>query len=272
MNSLFERVGNGNVRTTEFCRGPWDTNACHGGPVAALAAWAIESLDGQPGSTQLPMMISRLTIELERPVPLAELIVAAEVTRPGRNVRIVDVSMSTTDGRRVARARALQQRLIEIELPASATRIDAALAPGPVAGPEDIEPSRADWGNDQTAFHVDATEHRFLSGTFNTLGPVEVWTRLLVPLFVGEAPTPTQRAAAVTDFGNGVSAVLPFTDFLFINPDLTIHFDRPPTDEWVCLRSRTYASSSGTGSAESELFDRHGRLGRATQSLLIDRR
>jgi len=57
----------------------------------------------------------------------------------------------------------------------------------------------------------------------------------------------------------------------FINPDLTIALQRHPVDEWVCLEAETMVQSSGIGLAESRLWDRVGRLGRAVQSLVIDR-
>ena len=47
------------------------------------------------------------------------------------------------------------------------------------------------------------------------------------------------RAVATADFGNGVSAELPFDDYLFINADLTIHLWRAPRGEWIGLDAQT---------------------------------
>ena len=44
-----------------------------------------------------------------------------------------------------------------------------------------------------------------------------------MPLVAGEEPTGLQRVLAVADSANGVSAVLPLGDWLFINPELTVH-------------------------------------------------
>ncbi len=60
-------------------------------------------------------------------------------------------------------------------------------------------------------------------------------------------------------------------DWLFINPDLTIHVSRLPVGEWVGLESRTSAESQGIGITESRLWDEEGPIGRSIQSLLIDR-
>jgi hypothetical protein len=93
-----------------------------------------------------------------------------------------------------------------------------------------------------------------------------------VPLVAGEQTSPLARVAAAADFGNGVSWVLQRArGWQFINPDLTISLYRHPAGEWVCLEAATYVGSQGIGQAESVLWDEHGRLGRAMQSLLLDR-
>ena len=53
---------------TGFARGPWDPGALHGGPVAALLD-AVEQL----ASEEVDWFVTRLTVELERPVPIAPL-------------------------------------------------------------------------------------------------------------------------------------------------------------------------------------------------------
>jgi hypothetical protein len=62
-----------------------------------------------------------------------------------------------------------------------------------------------------------------------------------------------------------------FGRWRFINPDLTIHLQRLPGGEWVCLDAVTWLEGEGSGLAESELFDERGRLGRSLQSLLLER-
>ena len=93
-----------------------------------------------------------------------------------------------------------------------------------------------------------------------------------MPLVEGEETSPLCRVAAAADFGNGVSWVLNRSDgFSFINPDLTVYLHRYPVGEWVCLDAVTHVEPHGVGLAESLLFDEHGPIGRAAQSLLIDR-
>jgi hypothetical protein len=90
-----------------------------------------------------------------------------------------------------------------------------------------------------------------------------------VPLVAGETPSPLQRLAAAGDFGNGISATLSWDGFVFINADLTLYVEREPVGEWICLDSQTIIAPEGIGAAESVLYDQRGRVGRASQALLV---
>ena len=120
-------------------------------------------------------------------------------------------------------------------------------------------------------FAPDAVEIRFVAGAFGG-GPATAWFRLRRPLIEGEQTTPLQRLAAAGDFGNGISAALSWDDYLFINPDLTLYIEREPVGEWICLKAQTLIAPDGIGTAESILYAERGRVGRATQALLIARR
>ncbi len=109
-------------------------------------------------------------------------------------------------------------------------------------------------------------------GHARALGPGRVWMRLRPALVAGEQPTPLARLAASADFGNGISAALPFDRYLFINADLAIHLQRQPRGEWIGLDARTLLHPGGTGLAESVLHDVHGPVGRAFQTLVVERR
>lgn len=126
---------------------------------------------------------------------------------------------------------------------------------------------------DGIAFHNGGAEHRFIGGAgAPTVGPVIDWVRLFVPVLPDVALTPLQRVAAAADFANGISHVLPWETYLFVNPDLTIHLFRPIRGEWVGMVSATHHGTSGIGMSDTALFDLDGRVGRSNQSLLLDHR
>lgn len=252
---------------TDRSRGPWTRDALHGGPVAALVARAAERCEPIPGA----MHVTRLSLELLRPVPVSPLEVHASVVRPGRKVQLVDVHVSS-GGVDLAWGRALRIRLLEAEGTvsdriASFTTESGAPPPGPDEG-SPTEPLVEGY----RAFHNSGAELRFVRGEFGRRGPATVWVRLAVPLVPGEEPSPVQRAAAAADFGNGVSSVLDYGSWIFINPDLTITLERPPVGEWICLDAATRLGAPGVGVAQSALWDGGGRFGTAIQSLLVEPR
>src|SRR5581483_12073925 len=81
---------------TEWTRGPWDADAQHAGPPAALIGRAIERLPSDE-----PLQVARITFEVLRPVPIAPLSVAAEVVRPGRRVELVEARIEDPGGEAV---------------------------------------------------------------------------------------------------------------------------------------------------------------------------
>ncbi len=244
---------------TDRSRGPWSITALHGGPVAALVARAAEAVDGDRD-----LQLTRITLELLRPVPLTPLRVTSAVVRPGRKVQLIDTVVEA-EGVEVAWSRALR------------IRADRGQSPLRPTVPEDDAPEPPEAGRarpglpgEYRAFHSEGVAMRFVRGTFERPGPATVWIRLQVPVVLGEEPSPWQRVAAAADFGNGVGAELSFGSNLFINPDLTVSVHRPPVGEWVCLDARTRFGTPGIGFAESELWDGNGRIGRAVQSLLVE--
>ena len=70
-------------------------------------------------------------------------------------------------------------------------------------------------------------------------------------LVAGEQPTPLQRVLIAADSGNGVSATLDWSRYVFINVDLTVHLHRLPAGEWVCLDAITVPEPTGVGLADT---------------------
>jgi hypothetical protein len=143
--------------------------------------------------------------------------------------------------------------------------------PGPPPGPKSGESRQFFPTGYDVGYHA-AMEYRFTQGAFLELGPATVWMRMAVPLLPGEEPTPLQRVLVAADTGNGVSAAIEWSKYLFINVDLSVHLHRMPEGEWVCLDAVTLPEPNGVGMADTRLLDERGPIGRATQTLLIANR
>jgi hypothetical protein len=260
LEAFYERDGD-LFRATELTRGPWDPGAQHAGPPAALLGHALEGL---PESEDF--QVGRVTFEILRSVPIAPVRVAARVVRPGRRVQMLEAELSDIEGEVLMRVRGWRIRTAEVEVPP-----EAMVATEPPLPPEEgVEAEFFPTGQEH-GYHS-AMEVTFIAGQFVEPGPATVWLRMRQPLVAGEEPTPLQRTLVVADVGNGVSASLDFRRFLFINVDLTVQLERMPEGEWVGVDAVTLPQPHGVGTAESVLFDRRGRIGRALQTLLISER
>jgi acyl-coenzyme A thioesterase PaaI-like protein len=247
---------------SEHARGPWDPEALHGGAPAALLTRAFQLQE--PGA-ELP--IARLNFELLRPVPSVPLSLTTRIVRPGRRVQELAGEIHAGE-ELICRASALRVQPVPEEIPPEArAALGEAMPP-----PEAAEAVR--FALDDSAgpsFAASAMEMRALDDPL-AAGPARVWMRLRRPLVAGEPVSALARAAATADFGNGVSAVLPFERFLFINADLSLHLHRQPRGEWIGLQARTLLHPGGSGLAESVLHDRDGAFGRAFQTLVVQAR
>lgn len=259
-DSLWEPVDDGKWIATKWSRGPWNPEHCHGAPPSALLVRSVEQLEDANR-----WQLSRITIELQRPVPVGRpLEIRTNIERPGRRISVVGTCLLDGDVE-VATARALRIRREPQDVPATG---EGFHIPDHGEGVRSVPMSTtADHG-----YASDACEHRFVVGTWSDPGRAVVWIRLRLPVVAGEAPTGAQRVAAAVDFGNGVSARVEHLSWLYINPDLTIHLARQPQGEWVCLDARSEYGNDGAGLAASTIHDMHGPIGISAQSLLVEPR
>ena len=250
--SFYEPLGDGRFASTPHTRGPWDPAFQHAGPPAALLGRAVERCEPRDG-----FVIARATFEILRAVPVAEVEVAVRVARPGRSVELVEGELAVA-GEPIMTVRAWRVRA------STAPDVDRD-APVPERPAEASPPPR---GLDGFGYGR-AVELRFAAGGWGQLRPATAWTRLRQPIVSGEEPSGVQRVLAVADSGNGVSAVLSWDDWLFINTELTVHFRRPPRGEWICLDAETSIAAGGAGLARSVLSDDDGVVAQGAQALLV---
>jgi Acyl-CoA thioesterase C-terminal domain/Acyl-CoA thioesterase N-terminal domain len=261
-SSAFVPLSDGRYLATPLTRGPWDLKHQHAGPPIALVLGAIERVAAE----QHMAHIARLTANLFRPIPIAELSIEVDIDYTGRNSAHISASLYG-EGKEVARFTGLAQR--EINQPVSAGLPGHPLPKAP-RSPENSPPVRLPFEHRHLGY-FDLVEARVAAGRFFN-GPSAIWFRLNHPIVAGEVPSVYQRVAVAADSGNGISAVLDLRHFLFVNSDLTINLLRCPRGEWVCLEARTLLGDEGSGLAESVLYDSAGVIGRATQSLFVRKR
>ena len=258
-NALFELEGDTFVPSL-LTTGPWQADAMHGGPPAALAGRLAEA---QIGDDEF---IARLNIELERPVPLVPLTAVVSRRNVSRRVTHIDVALRAGDTVVVSvRALVLQRS----ELPPPQWQQD----PGPPHCLADA--TRVDlpaWASDSSplTYHQHAVEHRMPAGSaFMAPGPAVSWVRLRYPVLGVEPTSGLCRVLAAADFGSGISSIYGAEDGVgLINADLSVALHRLPIGDFVCVDATTTLDPSGSALCVATLSDEHGSLGVSTQSLL----
>ena len=207
--------------------------------------------------------LSRLTANLLRPVPIRDLTIEVITNYVGRNSGHFTARLKA-DGKEVAHVTALAQRENDVKLPDD---LPGHPLPASPRGPDDSPAAIFPFHGKQVGY-ADLVETRIARGVFFK-GPCAVWFRLRHPLLGREEPSAYQRVAVAADSGNGISAILDFARYSFLNLDLTINLLGRPIGDWICVDARTCLGPNGCGLAESMLYDLHGFIGRATQSLAI---
>lgn len=258
MNAAYEALGDGAFRASGLTGGPWSPDHQHAGPPSALICRAVERAAAPHGLTH----IGRLTVNLLRPLPIGDCRIEIRADQIGRGVGHFSGRL-TAGEKEIALFTALAQREQHLPVPDGTPGHPPPFAIRP---PAQSKPITMGFGHDFG--YARLVENRLAEGAFFK-GPSAVWFRLAFPLVAGEAPSPYQRVAVAADSGNGVSAALDFSRYVFLNCDLTINLFRRPVGEWTCLDARSWIGGNSCGLAESALYDEQGLIGRATQSLAV---
>lgn len=257
-SAFYVAQGGGVFASTPATAGPWGPESQHGGPPSALLVRSFELTEPQPRSR-----IARLTVEFLRPVPVAPLTLRTEVLRPGRRVALLR-GVVEAGGQEVLLAHAWRLQVPDEPV---------VVVPDEFSVPA-IPPSRAvsAWPGAYMDGYMTAIEWRPVVGSLGEPGPGVAWARSRLPLLAGEEISPFARAALVADSGSGVSASVDFSRWLYINVDLTVSLHRDPVGEWVLLDAVTVTDAAGSGLAITRLADERGAVGRALQTMVVDRR
>lgn len=258
-NAPYRARGEGRYEATALTRGPWDPTHQHAGPPSALVCGAIERAAATHGLDH----IARLTVNLLRPVPIADLQVEVAADYVGRSVGHFSARLVAA-GKEVARFTAVAQQIAAVPIPSN---LPGHPLPSPPRASADSPPATFPYSGVHPSY-FDLVALRSARGV-PCEGPCAIWFRCTRPIVEGEATSPYQRVAVAADSGNGISAILDFSSYLFVNSDLTVNLFRRPVGEWICIDARTLLGTDGCGLAESMIFDDAGLVGRGTQSLVV---
>lgn len=254
--AYFTRDADGVFRGNDPARGPWSEDHCHAGPVTGLVARAAEALAGPE------KMLTRLTVDFLRPLPVAGLRVEGTLTRSTRTLATTRVEVHDPDGGLCAQATTMhlvRKALSGVPTTPAAPPDFAGAVPGPF--------SIAEGRHDRPMF-ADFTEIRFPPGEDSRPGPTTLWMR--TPRIVqGEDPSPIQALCPLADCGNAISRNAELSEMGFMNTDLTLQVHRAPEGRWFASQSVSYWEPTGIGMSHSVLFDRKGPVGVALQTLVL---
>lgn len=222
------------------------------GPISGLLTHAIESC-----SPREDLALARVSFDILGVIHLDEVTAAAEVSRPGRTVELLEATLSER-GRAVVRAHAW--RLLR-----SDTTSLAAVAAAPMPGPD----QGALWDGSQTwaGGFIRSLEIRVLPGW--RPGNGRVWVRPTVPILDSVATADLPRFLGLVDTMNGVAVRADPETVAFPNTDLTIHLFRHPHGDWLGLDVEVTFGPDGVGMTSAVLHDETGPFGRALQILTV---
>ncbi|WP_277676246.1 thioesterase family protein [Saccharopolyspora rectivirgula] len=253
-DSLFTQDGDRFVPTSA-AGNPWG-EFTGGGPIAGLVARAVETAVDDPD-----LLVTRLTVDLVRPVPRTPLEVTVEPLRTGKRLHVVDVTLRT-GGRAVTRATAQLLRRSEVDGPEGG-------APADFPGPEGIADG-----------HLLPPELELLPGVHDivqvrwvadqsTSGPSRAWMRMPLPLLPDEPLSPLSHVAVLVDC---ISAAAPVSPIFgpWINTDITLYLHRALRGEWLGVEIRRDVQPSGIGVARALLYDEHGAIGTAHEAVMVN--
>lgn len=248
--SYYRRESQGFVATT-LAMSPWNPAHQNGVAMIGLMTHLIEDT---PSLT--PMMLARLTVDIARATPLGAFEAECRIVREGKRMQNLEV-VFWAGGEVCARASALRVRLAQS--PVSVEQLDY---PTPEAAP-DIPLSGRKPGRP-------GMETRVLYGGLRTPGPGRAWTRPSVEILPGVKASPLVAASMAADVGSALSNVFEHGVWSFANVDVSVHFVRPPTSDWILVDATTVSAGDGSALVNSVLADRDGPFARAHQGLFVE--
>ncbi len=242
----------GGLRSTGVAVSPHAPDAQNGAAVAGLVARAADMMP-----SDVPMDISRITVDLTRVVPLGLVTVDTEVRRAGRRVQMIDVIVSV-DGEPRTRSEVLRVARSDIvaadELPPVP---DDDLLP---EVPPHERPVARPWLTSPMLDGIDISFEAYSPGR-------AVYSiRLTDQLVAGEHMTPATKAAVAADLVLTAGGLVP--EYSMVNADVLLGMSRLPVGDVIRIASSVRVNRSW-GSSAGVLYDDDGQFATVIKSLLV---
>ncbi len=249
--------GDDEYDSTPATASPWDADAQHGGPPAALLAGALMRTNPDPD-----LVLARIGVDMLGRIPQGRVRTEARVVRPGRRVEMVEGRLLVDDDVAVT-ATAWRVRRV-VGATADVADAPAPLPDVPAEGPAGFFPGVPDdWGYGR------AVEWRFVEGGYGHLGDARVWTRVRIPLIADREIDGLERLLVVADSANGLSIRLPLDEWWSIPPTANVTIQRVPAGEWTFVEAATRLGPDGRGMARATMSDLDGVLADVAQPLMV---
>lgn len=252
--AYFQRLDANRFAPTEHVGGAWNAEEQHVAPVFGLLAHALE--EDHRARHARPLQLARLSYDILGPLPLGPVEIALATVRPGRSIELMEGRLS--HGGRTA---ILVRGWFAAQYP---TAPFAASAFPPITSPEEMAPWDATriWpGGFIASIEGRRAEAR--------AGAATGWLRSDLSLISGETVSATARLMGLVDVANGVAPLVSPKEVAFPNLDLTVHFFREPSDQWLGLQTGVSIGPAGLGLTHSVLHDLAGPFGTASQLLTV---
>lgn len=258
MTAIFTPQGN-LFQATDEAGGPWSPDMLQGSATTGLMVREVERF-----ALASNFAVRRLTFDLWRPAGLRAFEVQSELLRDGRKAKTMQVRL--IDGEtEIGRCTALLTAMGDASPPDPFTKSAPKDAP-PESGtppPDAVQK----WSR-----YFQNVSVRLIEGALQKPGPAAAWIRLDTPLVQGEVNSSLLQAVQAADFSSGVAQIVDMREWSFINPEISLYFNRAPEGEWMLLRSRTQVGTNGAGLTMATLSDLHGPFAEVMQAMTFERR
>lgn len=252
--SYFTRIDDHTFDSNIHTQGAWNTNEQHVAPSFGLLVHEVER--DRDARRDDAIAVTRASFDIYGTYTLDPVTISTRVLRPGRTIELVEASLEQ-NGRAAIVGRLWLMRGYD-------TSAFAANELSPIPGHDSmVDASFAkDWPGAavQSIDAVQIEEHP---------GRAISWTRPKVALVSDEPVSDLARFTGLFDFANGLTPRARPEEVLFPNLDLTVHYLRAPSGQWLGYDTTVSYSAYGTGLTHTVLHDDDGPFAVQSQGLTV---